>query len=461
MSPNAFARFWQTDLTRDCFLSHVPKDDLLSLRRSCKAFAVDIAPSLFKTLEVHFTPHTFERRARMCALERIGRHVQHLSFIMAHHADTFLPPLLHPGTLEEVTFVYQPHVIITRPRSSSSSSTSSSSSSSGSKYGSWEMNDLLVKQYPPLFHAATNVDAFSQAIAAMPRLRHLQISCGGQPPGQRYRRDIVDYALISLRLAVEAADSKDLNTLTLAPIHPSAMLYLRPQFGVGSLPSSTRVWRGIKSLKIEMDAFEYGRDRPTDHLKLLHSYLQAFQNLEKFEFEWIGGKGPCPVALHTEPCTSRPTSLDCSKACPESSAKSACRPLKFRHLKRLRLSNAALDADQASAFIMSHRKVLHEFQFDRCHLRTGTWDDALAPLTHIVGNDSWRNKQEEVMDVPIMLSPVDEKNEVECVQDHLWDDVFRKNKGLQTLRKMSLRTKDLLLLEQVRRLLRTARVAWH
>ena len=457
MSPNAFARFWRTDLTRECFLLYVPRDDLQSLRFSCKVIADNIAPTLFKRLEIHFTTNTFSRRARMCALDRIGHHVQHLTFIMPHHNDTFLPPILHPGTLEEVTFIYQPRLNNSRPHSSSSSS----SSSTASRYGSWEINDLLVKQYPPLFHAATNVDAFSRAIGAMPNLRHLHISCAGQHAGQRYRRDIVDYALISLKLAVEAANPTQLDTLTLAPIHPSAIFYLRPQISIGSLPSSTRVWKRVKSLHVEMESFGYGHDQHSDHLKILHSYLHVFQSLERLHFDWIGDKGPCPLSLHTEPCISRPTSLDCSKACPVFSTKSPCRPLKFRHLKSLRLRNASLDADQASAFIMTHRKVLHEFQFDGCHLRSGTWDDALAPLTRIVGNDSWKQKQEEMMDVPIMLSPVEEKSEIECVQDHLWDDVLRRGKGLQALRKVSLRTKDLLLPEQVRRLLRTARVGWH
>ncbi|ETI19745.1 hypothetical protein G647_08758 [Cladophialophora carrionii CBS 160.54] len=455
MSSTTFVKFWRTDLTRDCFLSYVAQDDLRSLRLACKVFADDIAPALFKNLKIRFSANTFSRRARRCALDRIGPHVRHLSFIMPHSTETFLPPLLIPGTLDEVTFLYEPRVDNSRPHSSSSSS----SSSSTSKYGSWEMNDLLVKQYPPLFHAATNVDAFFQAISAMPGLRHLHVSCPGQLAGQRYRKDVVDYALISLRLAIEAANPSQLETLTLAPIHPSAIFYLRPQLSIGSLPSSARVWRRIKSLNIEMDSFRYGRDQPSDHLKILHSYLQTLQSLENLTFQWLGEKGPCPLSLHTEPCTSRPTSLDCSQACPDSSAKSPCRPLKFPRLKAMHLSNATFDADQASAFIMSHRKVLHEFQFDRCRLRSGTWDDALAPLTRIVGDNGWKQKQEEVMDVPIMLSPTDEKSELECVHEHLWDDVFRKSKGLQALRKMSLKTKGLLP-EQVRRLLRNARVAW-
>lgn len=438
-------------------MSFLPRDDLRSLRLVCNEFAADAAPLLFRRLDVHFTTNTFSRRSRMSALERVGHHVRTLSFVMPHHARTFLPPLLVLGTLDEVTFLYEPHINTSRPSSSGSSATSSSTSSN---YGSPQMNDLLVKQYPPLFHAATDVDSFFRAFSVLPKLRHLQISCPGQPPGQRYRRDIVDYALISLRLAIETANPPHLETLTLAPIHPAAVLHLRPHLALGSTPASSRLWSRIKKLDIEMDSFEYGRDQPSDHLKILHSYLQTLQSLEDLRFRWIGNKGPCPLALHIEPCTSRATPLFGSNACPNSSTKSPFRPLKFRHLKTMFLSNASLDASQASGFIMSHRKVLHEFQFDSCHLRSGTWDDALAPLTRIIGNDSWKGVEEEVMDVPLVLSPIEEKTEMECVAEPLWNDVLRKNRGFEALRKVGLRTRGMVP-EQVRRLLRTARVAWH
>lgn len=468
MSSIAFANLWRNDRVRQCVLSQVQQDDLRALRLVCKDLASDVAPILFKSLSVHFTTNTFTRRARMSALDRIGIHVRKLVFNMPHHADTFLPPLLFPGTLEEVKFIYEPRLSMSRPSSSSSSTTSSCyssySSTSSSKYGSWEMNDLLVKHYPPLFHAATDVESFLRAFIAMPNLSHLHISCPDQPSGQRYRRDIVDYALISLRLAIETANPVRLESLTLAPIHPGAMLHLRPQTSIGSSPASTRVWRRIKTLHIEMDSFEYGRDQPSDHLKILHSYLGSLRALENLRFQWKGPKGPCPLSLHLEPCTSRPVSLDCFNSCPDSSTKSAFRPLKFRHLKTMHLTNASLDADQASAFVMSHRKVLHEFEFEKCELRSGTWDDALAPLTHLAKSKAWKGqkpKQEEVMDIPIMLSPVDEKAElIDCVNEPMWDDVFRKSRHLQALRKVSSRTKDMVP-QQVRKLLRSARVAWH
>jgi hypothetical protein len=38
------------------------------------------------------------------------------------------------------------------------------------------------------------------------------------------------------------------------------------------------------------------------------------------------------------------------------------------------LENAITGAAQISDFIMSHRKVLHDFHFENVHLRSGGWD---------------------------------------------------------------------------------------
>ncbi len=72
----------------------------------------------------------------------------------------------------------------------------------------------------------------------------------------------------------------------------------------------------------------------------------------------------------------------------------------------MELENAVLDASQISTFITSHRRTLYEFNFEDVILRSGSWDVALAPLTRISGSEKWKQKAEEVMDVPIILSPV-------------------------------------------------------
>jgi len=73
----------------------------------------------------------------------------------------------------------------------------------------------------------------------------------------------------------------------------------------------------------------------------------------------------------------------------------------------MELENAVMDSTQIADFIHKHRRTLEEFNFEDVKLRQGNWDDALEPLTRIAGNDRWKHRQEEVMDVPIILSPVD------------------------------------------------------
>lgn len=73
----------------------------------------------------------------------------------------------------------------------------------------------------------------------------------------------------------------------------------------------------------------------------------------------------------------------------------------------MELENAVMDSCQIADFIQKHRRSLREFNFEDVKLREGDWDAALAPLTLISGNERWKMNQEEVMDVPIMLSPVD------------------------------------------------------
>ncbi|MCJ1413056.1 hypothetical protein MMC19_007158 [Ptychographa xylographoides] len=330
----------------------------------------------------------------MAALARIGSHVRTLKFNLPHGPETFLPPLLDCITGEEVTFIYEPSCLPTR---------NSAVRLSVPTYGSWEMTDLLVKQYPPLFHAAANVSAFIRAFSFLINLKHLKISCPGQESAHRYRRSTVDYALISLRIAVERSPLRDLDTLSLLSVHPGAVLYLNPTMGFGALPNSTRRWRQIRKLAIHMDTIPYSTSDPADHLKLLHAYLQTFSSsVRRLVFRWNGPKGPFPLSLNAEPCLRTPSP---PTACPRR-CHLALRPLKFPKLRFMEVENATLDASQVSGFIIAHRRSITEFNFEDSNLRTGTWDEALAPLTRISGNEKWKERSEEVMDVPLVLSPV-------------------------------------------------------
>ena len=370
---SAFLRFWWTKGTREAFLNQVPSEDLGTFRRACHDFGVRAAPILFEHLTITFRASTFTKPARMAALERIGHHVRSLTFQMPHTTETFLAPLLSPTTGAERSFVYEPQTAgPSRP------------AMAGPKYGSWEMTDLLTKQYGPLFHAATNVPAFVRALTAMSGISHLGISCPDQEPSHRYRRSAVDYALISLRMAVERAPLVNLKTLSLTPMHAGGLLYLRSEMGFGSSPKGARRWAQIEGLTIQLDSWAF--DAPnggTDHLKLLHQYLLSFSaRLQRLSFRWRGAKGPCPYTLDSEPVLQQPRS-----------SLTRIGRIRFRRLRQAQLANAYPDASQLNRFIHRHRHSLRECDFDEVELRSGDWDEALSVLTRISGNDRWRHEQ--------------------------------------------------------------------
>lgn len=395
MSASSFLQIWLTEKTRSTLLSSIAKEDLASFRLACHDFSIRAASHLFEEIDITFRASVFSKPARMAALDRIGKHVKKLNFIMPHTSETFLPPLIDAVTGEEQTFIYKPVVQanVFKPTAQQNFPT----------YGSWEMTDLLVKQYSPLFHAAANVSSFIRAFSAIPNLKHLKVSCPGQEPTQRYRRDIVDYALISIRMAVERTNLVLLDKLSLC-VHPGAVLYLNPMTGLGSLPNSVRRWRQIRTLSILMD---YVPSTQPDHLKLLHTYLGIFTpSLHGLRFRWVGPQGPCPLSLPMEPSLlPSPPTTPPAAACPRT-CHLPSRPVRFVHLQDMEAENVVTDARQIADFITAHRRSLREFRFERTRLSAGSWDDALAPLTRISGNDRWKERTEEIMDVPLLLSTV-------------------------------------------------------
>lgn len=423
MSPeSAFLQFWQTDRTRDALFSLMSKTDLGSLRQVCRNFGARTAIPLFEEVTVVFRASTFTQQSRVAALGRIGHLVKRLHFFMPHSSEAFLPPLVNTENGEEVTFVYEPSTQVARYHMSRLSIPT---------YGSWEMTDLLVRQYPPLFHAAANVSSFVRAFSLLNNLSHLEISCPGQEPGQRYRRSIVDYALISLRLAIERNILSSLDTLSLSDIHPAALLYLNPQSGFGALPNSLRKWRQIRRLYIRMDSVSPASSLP-DHLKHLHSYLRIFSTcLRHFDFQWQGERCPCPLTINAEePVKASSPSHACPLTC-----RSVSKPIRFVRLRSLRVENTIAEACHIARFISRHhRAVRHtkrlKLKFDNTILREGTWDEALEPLTLMSGSDSWKSSSEESraepveesMEVPIMFSPVDLQREQ---LNKMWDDNVR------------------------------------
>jgi hypothetical protein len=372
MAGPAFLEFWRNEHTRDNLLDKLERSDIQNLRLSCHGFSVRCAPSLFKDVQVTFKASTFTKPARMAALTRIGRHIRKFNFCMNHTSETFLPPLLDPLTGEERTFHYVPQIHIPQGRKKHR------------RYGSREMSDMLINQYGPIFHAASNVPAFVRAFGEMPKLEHLVVSCPGQTPSQRYRRSAVDYALISLRLAIETNALVRLKTLSLTPVHPAALLYLSPSIGIGSSPSSTRTWKKIVNLHITLESWEF-RSASPDHLKHLHEYLLNFSpSLENLTFLWKGPKGPCPFTLDTDHLVDPDAAV--------SSKNRKLRKMRLRRLKNMQLRNSRLHARQIDTFLRRHKSTIADIDFEEVELITGDWDEALAQLTVLTGSDSWKEE---------------------------------------------------------------------
>ncbi|KAI1032442.1 hypothetical protein LB505_005062 [Fusarium chuoi] len=376
-----FLAVLRSDHIKDSLLPHLSSNDLCNIRQSSSACCNLLTKRIFTRLHISFSASTFTKSARVAALARIGHHIEHLTFYFPHSEATFLPPLIHPVSGNEICFLYTPH-------------TSMGSVLSRPKYANAELGDILTQQYPPLFHAATNVPSFINAMRSLTNMRHLTIRCPGQDPRERYRRDIVDYALISLRISLERAPLEKLHKLSLSQLHPAAFNYLRHVNGFGTVPSAGRRWRQINKLSISVDAWDfYGTSPGRDHLKILDEYVRTFApNLEKFAFTWLGRKGPCPVALASDPLFSPSRAskklfhevTSPMSPLPETPGKGA---IYFPKLRYLQVRNAVMNAPQLSNLINSHRPTVKEFDFESVVLAdNGNWDDVLAPIDT---DDSW------------------------------------------------------------------------
>ncbi|KAK7415379.1 hypothetical protein QQX98_005918 [Neonectria punicea] len=370
-----FVALLRSDHIKASLLPLLSTEDICAIRQTSSACCNLVTKRLFTRIHISFSASTFTRPARVAALARIGHHIEHLSFYLPHSDATFLPPLIHPVSGNEISFLYTPH-------------TSMGSVLSRPKYANSELGDILTQQYPPLFHAATNVPSFINAMRNLPNIRHLTVRCPGQDPRERYRRNIVDYALISLRISLERAPLTKLHKLSLSSLHPSAFNYLRHVPGFGSVPSAGRRWSQIRKLSISVDAWDfYGMSPGLDHLKIMDDYIRNFApNLEKFAFNWLGHKGPCLVSLAGDPLFAPPRSSkklfhEVTSPMSPLPTRPTRGPIHFPKLRYLQIRNSTMNAPQLSDLINSHRETVKEFDFESVSLaNNGNWDDALAPL---------------------------------------------------------------------------------
>lgn len=370
-----FYCLWQESRIRDKLFENLSKEDICNVRLASSACCNLVTKRLFLRTHLTFTPNSFTRQTRIQALARIGHYIEHLTFYFPHSNATFLPPLIHPLSGREISFLYKPHTsmgsVLERP-----------------KFGNEALGEILTSQYPPLFHAASNVPSFINAMKYLVNIRHLTIKTPGQDPKERYRRDIVDYALISLRVALERAPIKKLNKLSLS-VHPSAFLYLRSVQGFGCLPSAGRRWKQIRKMQINVDSWDfYGPSPGLDHLKIIQDFLHSYStSLEKLTFTWHGRKGPCPIALAADPLFAPPRSslkLYREVTSPMSPLPAAPprKPIAFRKLRYMAVRNATMNEAQVADLVALHQSCVREFDFENSVLiGDGSWDNALAPLT--------------------------------------------------------------------------------
>jgi hypothetical protein len=391
-----FLRFWLTESCRNAVLHNVDRETLPALRLVCHNFASTTAPFMFDELSVNFKVSSFTKPGKIATLHRIGRYVRKLNFKAPHEGDAFLPPLLNPLTGDQLAFAYVPQLNTKSP-----------------KYGSYEMDDLLIQQYPPIFHAATNIPSFIRALSAMPNLEHISIHSPDQSSSQRYRKSSADYALTSLRIAIEHAPLVNLHSLSLHKLHPQALRNLLPVLSHGSSPSSCRRWTQIRKLHIEMDPLPRSLAKPEEHIRSIQGYLRAFATcLLHLSFQWGGEEpGPSPLFLSHEPTIwtpslgqyeyrghRHPQSANQSFPPPTppkdshylppgpglqrsaSTNSKGSKPLRFVALQHLDLQNCVSEAEQLAAFITRHRSTLVEFRFEDVSLRGGNWASTLEPL---------------------------------------------------------------------------------
>ncbi|KAF7197775.1 hypothetical protein HII31_00864 [Pseudocercospora fuligena] len=392
---STFLKFWLEDKCRETFLSVLPKKDLASLRLACHDFSVRAAPALFSETTITFKTNTFTKPSKLAELDRLGFYVKTLRFNLPHTPDTILPPLIEPETGAELSFTYTPQV--------------QDFSSRRPKYGDLGTTEVLSRQYPALFHAATNVPAFIRAFSSFINLEHLVVNCPGYDVTNRYSRTIVDYALISLRIAVEKNSLNALDRLTLDPIHPGGLIYLSPLLGFGASPRSAARWSRIKHLKINaihLPAADESSSQP-NQFKLLQTYLRNFQsNLESFHFRWVGPKGPLPIkrpVSRAAPESQHPAfATQDTRPRPATSCRKAERPLHFPRLRRFKVAGIATPAIDVSTFIAAHKPTIEELDLEDIELTTGTWDDALKPLQKKSKPHPVKRVEDEI---PIMLSP--------------------------------------------------------
>ncbi|KAI7259187.1 hypothetical protein KC343_g2823 [Hortaea werneckii] len=361
---STFLRFWLDDTCRGTFLSFLPKEDLKAFRLTCHGISTRAAPALFRDLHITFRTNTFTKPAKMAALECIGHYVRKLSFEFPQTAESTLPPLVDPTSGTEMAFTYIPRV--------------ERSNTKNPKYGDLATTEALKRQYPALFHASTNASVFVRALSALPNLEHLAINCPGYGSRTKGARNTVEFALMSLRFAVERINCRALRGLSLSSMEPSALQYLMPHAGYGTNPASTRIWSRIQHLTLRLMTKGDRKEQV-----MLYRYLRGFQEgLNTLIIRWEDHRGPFPLTglPHTAVTKAKADRISYRD-------QTAVHPsVRFTRLKQLSVYNAQASAAEINALIRSNSASLQEVELQDVELTQGEWQDVFAtkePRPHV------------------------------------------------------------------------------
>lgn len=321
-------------------------------------------------------------------MQRIGHHIKEVAFHLPKTMDTTLPPLIDPWTGEQKEFAWKP---------SAAQSRDAGTSSKQARYDDTEIAELLTRQYPPLFHAATNVQSFVNTMSSLINLQHLKISRRRVDETTSCRAqgvDIMEVALTSLLYAVERAKLKHLDTITLSNLWHTDIVALS-SLVMRASPGSAKRWSNVHVLDVSMTS-GINSSIKNDQLKLLREHIRGYKGLRRFTFRWIGTRGPSPLPeLVLEQKNLHPAFREAS---PSSSM------ALFPHLEYLTLSNVIMSAPQIQRLIQTHKSTLTEIDLENVVLKDGDWRTALATMHGVeVKTNSPGNAEEG--DVPIMLAP--------------------------------------------------------
>jgi hypothetical protein len=378
----SFLEFWNLEACRGGLLRHLAPSDLSALRLVCHGISEQVTDQAFSSIDITFRARTFSKSARLAALQRIGHYIKDVTFHLPRNTDTRLPPLVDPYSGEQKEFVWKP---------------SAATSTKRPRYGTTEIADLLIRQYPPLFHAATNVQSFINAMSSLTNLQHLRVSCLGAEeaiPRRAQGTDIMQVALTSLLYAVERAKFKHLDTVTLSNIWHTDIIALSSLSKCAN-PGSAKRWSNVRILDISV-SLGFHSPIKNDQLKLLREYIRGYRGLRRFSFQWIGARGLSPLPeLLIEQKNTHPAFRDASL-----STSAAL----FPHLEYLTLNNVIISAPQIQRLLQTHKSTLKEVDLENVVLKDGNWHDALATMDGVDVKTKAPHTAEEG-DVPIMLAP--------------------------------------------------------